>query len=105
MNICMVEGTTSPAHNFTLEDGTGAPVVIGGGTVTLRLSGLDNAYEAAREMVILDGDTGQVQYVPIAADTAAPGLYRLDFMVTYDDGSPEVFPVSDPIWMEVRARP
>lgn len=102
--ICMVQGTTSPARAFTLQDGAGAGVNLSGGQVFVRLSGLDLPYDAKRLAVIVDAEKGIVRYDPQAADTVAPGLYRLEFEVIFGDGESEVFPVAGPIWMEVRPR-
>ena len=102
--ICMAQGATSPARLFTLQDGAGLAVDFGAGSVAVRLEGLDTAYLASRAAVIVDAEAGIVRYDPLAADTAAPGLYRLDFEVTFDDGTREVFPVEGPLWMDVRPR-
>lgn len=102
--ICMVQGTTSPARVFTLQDGAGAAVNIGGNPVVLHLVGLDVAYSATRSAVKVDAENGVVRFDPIAADTAAPGLYRLEFEVVYEDSTNEIFPVEGAIWMEVRPR-
>lgn len=103
-DICMVQGDTGPARNFTLVDGAGDPVQIGDGLVTLRLKGLDRAYDVDRAAPVITPSAGVVQYVPEAADTAEPGLIRLEFLLTYDDGSLETFPVEGAYWMEVRPR-
>jgi hypothetical protein len=104
IDICMVQGSGGPERLFTLEDGAGQGVNIGNGSVALRISCLDHAYQATRPMAIVDGGAGKVRYYPILADTAEPGLYRLEIAVTFDDGTLEVFPCDGPIWMEVRAR-
>ena len=102
--ICMTQGDTGPARNFTLLDGAGAPVNIGTGTVTLRLKGLDRDYSVDRAAPIVDAQGGVVQFVPEVSDTEEAGLIRLEFLVTYDDGSLETFPVDGPEWLSVRPK-
>ncbi|MFG6535534.1 hypothetical protein ACGYK5_17050 [Sulfitobacter sp. 1A16787] len=102
MEICMVQGATSPLREFTLLDGAGAPVQIGLGSVMVRITGLDRAYRSERAAVVVNPSEGRVRYDPAPEDTAEAGLNRLEFAVTYDDSGVEVFPVEGPIWLEVR---
>lgn len=90
-----------PIRGFVSDEDGGVPLL--GATVTFLMepapnSGLDvAALEAAGAVVnehAVEGDPdfGLIEYLWTADDSAAPGVYRAQFLVTFGDGSSEIFP-------------
>lgn len=55
----------------------------------------------SRTPVIYDADNGIVEYYWEAADTATPGVYNGEFVVTFSDSTEMTFPSRGPFVFEI----
>ncbi len=56
----------------------------------------------APAVIVGDPVEGVLKYAWQAGDTNAPGLYRAEFFVVYEDGSDETFPTDGYITIEIQ---
>lgn len=105
--IIWKQGDTQPSFADTLQysDGT-VPPLGGNTTLALRIRSLSDAalMSATGVVKILDPNQGSVLYTPSANDTAVPGNYVAEWVVTFDPVTglgQQTFPTDGYIWLSV----
>lgn len=89
------QGDTAPAISSQLTQ-NGTPVNLTGATVQFRMALAQAKVTVVnRAATITNANTGMVSYTWQAADTATPGNYVFQWVVTYSDGTIESFPNGD----------
>ncbi|NHX41392.1 MULTISPECIES: BppU family phage baseplate upper protein [Haloarcula] len=84
---------TAPVIEATLTDSTGSPINLTGASVRFAMLEPRGAVVTIDTgATIADTTNGVVRYSWAEEDTATPGRYRAEFVVTYEDGSVETFP-------------
>jgi hypothetical protein len=84
---------TAPVLEATLTDASGEPIDLTGASVLFKMATPRNGETVVDTSArIADASAGLVRYPWAAEDTAEPGRYRAEFVVTYADGSIETFP-------------
>ncbi len=93
---------TIPLLEATLLDSNNQPVDLADATVVFTMRSRDN------DTLVVDGDAlvidaleGKVAYPWVSTDTAVPGAYHGEFVVTYSGGGIESFPNSNYIDINV----
>jgi len=87
------EGDDSPSLAVSLKNPDGTVATLSGAEVDIRITkarGGENVVNS--DASIQNADEGSVSYDPSDTDFDEPGRYRVEFEVTYDDGSVETFP-------------
>lgn len=99
-----VTGNTKPYLNGTifLEEDPSTPVNLTGCTVRIQMRKADDRRFTVNQEVttVTDALNGQVQYQWGENDLNTPGIYQVQFEVTYPDDSTQT--TSSPIDIEVR---
>lgn len=98
-------GATGPDLLVTLMDGD-LPLNLTGATVTFRMRPIEGGpltINHAPATVVAPATEGQVSYQWQAADTALPGIYEGEFVVTFLSGQTQVFPKDSYVMIEVEA--
>ncbi len=92
--INIKQDDTQPAIRVRLKDSDGNPVNLTGATVRVAIQHylLKNNINILRDAYIADAATGEVWLVWQSEETQVPGVYRVEFRVTYQDGNRETFP-------------
>lgn len=92
-------GDTAPSLADTLKDNAGNAVNLQGATIRLvvrrgfrRLARIAAAAVNAQNGDGSDGSKGKVRYDQTATDLVDPGLYNVEWEVTYSNGKIETFP-------------
>lgn len=89
------QGDTAPSISSQLTQ-NGTPVNLTGASVAFRMALAQAKVTVVnRAAVITTPATGVVTYNWQAADTATPGSYVFQWVVTFSDGSVETFPNGD----------
>ncbi len=83
---------TSPSLLTTLTDAAGTAVDLTGATVRFHMNDLAGTNVVDAAVTVVTAASGIVRYDWDAADTAAAGLHRAEFEVTYSDSTVETFP-------------
>lgn len=102
-DITWKQGDTRPLFTYPLTNADGTAVNLTGATVKLvmRDHQQDDPIKLTGVVTVTGAATGGVQYAPTAADTATPGLYMGNWVVTFADGSTQTFPTSGYLWVEI----
>lgn len=85
-----------PAATAVIKHGTSVVPLTNAASATYRLTlmgRIDPTVEAAG--VITDAANGAVEYRWGVGDTATPGTYRAEWIIIWNDGTPETFPTID----------
>jgi len=91
--INIKQDDTQPAMKVRLKDSAGNPANLTGATVRVAIQHYSRpAIKFNRAAHIADAITGEVWLVWQPEETETPGLYRIEFRVTYQDGNRETFP-------------
>jgi hypothetical protein len=98
------EGDTSPALDFAL---TPTTIVLTGASAVFRWRPVGGVTWDNEESAVIAVATGTptLRYEWATGDTATPGLYEAQFVVTYTDSSVETFPNSEFITISVNGLP
>ena len=89
------QNDTAPAIAEQLLDGTGAPVVLTGGSIKFMMWGQgDAAVKVNATATITDAVLGKVSYTPSSTDTNTVGDFLAEWEVTFGGGAKETFPNS-----------
>lgn len=86
------EGDTSPAFQTELTSPNGEPVNLVGASVQMRMKLRDGDVWVTGTPDFEDAQGGLITYYWDSGDTEVPGLYHLEFEVTFEDGTVETFP-------------
>lgn len=93
---------TVPSLQATLVDYLGQPVSLVGATVAFAMRSQDNPnFVITGVATIIDEAAGVVAYQWGVSNTATPGAYAAEFIVTYANGGKESFPNSEYIQVHV----
>ena len=94
------ENDTSPAILYAL---TPTTVSLAGASVQFRMRSIwkDTFDITGAAVVVTETGTPTVRYDWIASDTATPGFYVAEFVVTYADTTIETFPNYNPLFVVV----
>jgi len=91
--INIKQDDTQPAMKVRLKDSAGNPVSLTGATVQVAIQHYSQpAIKFLRDAYIQDASTGEVWLIWQPEETQVTGLYRIEFRVTYQDGTIETFP-------------
>jgi hypothetical protein len=89
----IVQGARRPTLTATLIDATGTAINLTGATgVTFRGAQMDGTTVFSGSCTVTSAADGEVSYAWASADTAVPGLYRVEFVITWSTGITEVVP-------------
>lgn len=88
------ENNTSPAILYALQP---TSVSLAGATVQFRMRSVGSTAFTLTEnaVIVTETETPTVRYDWDSADTATPGFYEAEFVVTYSDNRVETFPNSE----------
>lgn len=88
------QGDTQPVIQSVLTDGAGAIVNLTGiESVAFRMRAKDTATLAVNAAAaVVSAPAGSVRYAWLTADTATPGEYEADWLVTFAGGGTGTFP-------------
>lgn len=102
MAFYIKQNDTSPNLRAILKDGDEVAVNLTGATIRfhMRTVGGETAVVDA-DASIVTAESGIVQYIWDAADTATVGSYQAEFEVTFADTSVETFPNNGYIRIEI----
>lgn len=92
MAFVLKKGDTSPVLEATFKDYDGTAVSIISATVKILVKTLDGVSVVNSAMTITDGINGVAEYGWQSGDTDTAGTYKVEFEVTFDNGSVETFP-------------
>ena len=92
MAFVLKKGDTSPVLEATFKDYDGTAVSIAGATVKFLVKTRDGISVVNSAMTITDGSIGVAEYEWQSGDTDTAGTYKVEFEVTFDNGSVETFP-------------
>lgn len=86
------EDDTAPSLQATLKKPDGSPVDLTDTNVDIRITGARGASNTINADATIDDAAGGVVLYQLQPDDTNEGRYRVEFEVTYDDGSIETFP-------------
>lgn len=87
-------GNTAPAMVVALTNADGSVVVLTSATIALKIRREDlSADVVSRTMTIVSATLGTCSYQWVTADSATPGRYRMDIVVTFPSTEVATFPV------------
>jgi hypothetical protein len=87
------QGNTSPIFTATITDSAGAVVNLTGATVTFVMRAITAAaVTVSAAATIVSAVAGTVSYTPLVADTAAAGLYLIEWQYTLSGGAKGTYP-------------
>ena len=103
--IKIKQDDTQPAMKVRLKDSAGNPVSLTGATVRVAIQHYSQPdIKFLRDAYIQDAITGEVWLVWQPEETQVTGLYRVEFRVTYQDGTQETFPNSGYLLVNILER-
>lgn len=91
-DVTIKQGSTSPALTQTILDGSGNPLDLTGATVSLAIRALTAANATVNPATVSDALSGLVSYTFTTTDTAVPGIYTAEFIVTLSGGAVYTWP-------------
>lgn len=99
-DIIWKTGDTQPSFSDTLSYSDGTVPPLHGATVTAQMRSLANAtvQTLTGTVTVTNLNTGQVIFTPSAADTATPGNYLWEWVVTSQTLGTQTFPTDGYIW-------
>jgi hypothetical protein len=93
VTITIKQDDTQPAMKVRLKNASGNAVNLTNATVQVAIQHYSQPdIKFLRDAYIQDAITGEVWLVWQSEETQVTGLYRIEFRVTYQDGSRETFP-------------
>ncbi len=92
MAFYIKQNDTSPALSATLTDFGGNPINLTSASVQLHMEDQAGTIKIDSACTITNGVNGIVQYDWVTGDTDTVGTYKVEFEVTYFDGTIETFP-------------
>lgn len=96
------QNDTNPSIRATLKNGSGNAVDLASTAVRFHMRSIGSTtVKTDGEAVVINANTGIVQYNWVADDTDTIGTFHAEFQVTYSDGSIETFPNNAFITVEV----
>jgi hypothetical protein len=96
----MKQGDLFP-FEYTLMYDDGTPIDLGVGTVKIYMT-LDDAESPTvdgEDCAVITPASGIIRYQWTDPETSIPGMYRIEFVITFNGGSTLTVPSNDVIWM------
>jgi hypothetical protein len=102
MAFFIKQNDTSPSLRAILKDGDEIAINLTGATVRFHMRTVGGETAAVdADASIVTAESGIVQYLWDAADTATVGSYQAEFEVTFSGGAVETFPNNGYIRVEI----
>lgn len=100
-----VQGDTHIAATDQLSFSDGTTPNLTGATVKFQMRSLASTtpLSLTGTTTVTDNLAGKVQFAPTAADTATPGEFMANWLVTFGDGSQMTFPTDGWLWVTIAA--
>jgi len=93
VTITIKQDDTQPAMKVRLKNASGNAVNLTGASVQVAIQHYSQPdIKFLRDAYTQDAITGEVWLVWQPEETETPGLYQIEFRVTYQDGNRETFP-------------
>lgn len=86
-------------YDITYDDGT--PVDLTGATVVMNmiLDGATSFTVDSGSCTIVNATEGSIRYQWVSPETDVPGMYRIEFIITFNSGAILTVPSNDILWM------
>ena len=103
--INIKQDDTQPAMKVRLKDSAGNPANLTGASVQAAIQHYSKpVIKFLRSAYVADASTGEVWLIWQPEETQVTGLYRVEFRVTYQDGTQETFPNSGYLLVNILER-
>ncbi len=87
------------SHQLKWSDNTPIDLTVAKLVRMVMVSDMSGEYVVDSEMVVFDAENGVVQRMWLPEEVSVPGMYSLEFVIEFNDGSVITVPSGDMLWL------